>query len=185
MKRRIFLAKSAAFSAASMAGLTIYSCNTKKKPVKPMRVPGPNDTINLGFVGLGMRFVQLFKDFKDIKGIKILALSDIDDKRIERGRTMVDTLYGPNEKPCDTYKDFRELISRDDLDGVIVATPDHWHAIITIMAIKEGKDVYCEKPVAHSIAEGRAIVDAATKYNRIVQVGSQQRSFEGFRTAVN
>jgi len=150
-----------------------------------MRVPGPNDTINLGFVGLGMRFKQLFNEFKKIEGVRVLAVSDIDNKRIERATSMVNNHYGTKEKACSSYKDFRELIARGDIDGVIVATPDHWHAIITVMAIKEGKDVYCEKPVTHTISEGRALIDAATEYGRIVQVGSQQRSSKDFRTAVN
>lgn len=74
---------------------------------------------------------------------------------------------------------------RKDIDGVVIATPDHWHAIITVMAIKAGKDVYCEKPVTHTINEGRAVIDAAAKYGRIVQAGSQQRSSKNFRDAVN
>lgn len=185
MERREFIAKSTVLTAASLAGITIFSCKPKNKAIKVMRVPGANDTINLGFVGLGMRFNQLFNEFRKIEGIKILAVSDIDDKRIEKATTMVNNHYGPKEKACDSYKDFRELIARDDIDGIVVATPDHWHAIITVMSIKAGKDVYCEKPVTHTITEGRAVVDAATKYGRIVQVGSQQRSYEGFRKVVN
>lgn len=181
MKRRDFITKTSVLAAASLAGITIYSCKTKNKPTKTK----PNDTINLGFVGLGMRFTQLFDEFKNLEGIKILAVSDIDDQRIDRATTLVNAYYGKNEKACAGYKDFRELIIRKDIDGVIIATPDHWHAIITVMAIKEGKDVYCEKPVTHTITEGRAVIDAAAKYGRIVQVGSQQRSSKNFRDAVN
>lgn len=185
MERREFITKSTILTAAGLAGITMFSCKPKNKPTKVIRVPDPNDTINLGFVGLGMRFNQLFNEFKKIEGVKILAVSDIDDKRIEKATLMVNNHNGPKEKACDSYKDFRELIIRDDIDGVVIATPDHWHAIITVMAIKEGKDVYCEKPVTHTIAEGRAVVDAASKYERIVQVGSQQRSHKAFRDAVN
>lgn len=185
MERRDFLRNSTILTTASLAGLTIYSCNPNDRSIKTMRVPGPNDTINLGFIGLGMRARQLINEFNRIQGIKILAVCDIDDKRIERAALMINNHYGPNEKACDTYKDFRELIERDDIDGVVVATPDHWHAIMTVMAIKSGKDVYCEKPITHTIDEGRAIIDAATKYGRIVQVGSQQRSHQAFRDAVN
>ncbi|NQU53439.1 MAG: Gfo/Idh/MocA family oxidoreductase [Bacteroidetes bacterium] len=185
MERREFITKSTILTAAGLAGITMFSCKPQNKPTKGMRVPGPNDTINLGFVGLGMRFNQLFNEFKKIEGLKILAVSDIDDKRIEKATLMVNNHNGPQENTCDSYKDFRELITRDDIDGVVIATPDHWHAIITVMAIKEGKDVYCEKPVTHTIAEGRAVVDAASKYERIVQVGSQQRSHKAFRDAVN
>ncbi len=185
MKRRDFITKSTVLTAGSLAGITIYSCKPKNKPIKTMRVPGPNDTINLGIIGLGMRARQLIHEFIKLAGVKILAVSDIDDMRIEKATSMINNHYGPTEKTCDSYKDFRELIARDDIDGVIIATPDHWHAIMTVMAIKEGKDVYCEKPVTHTISEGRAVVDAATKYGRIVQVGSQQRSHDAFRKAVN
>jgi predicted dehydrogenase len=185
MERRAFIKKSSILAAAGLAGITIYSCKSKNKQVKAMKVPGPNDTINLGFIGLGMRFNQLFNEFKNIPGVKIVAVSDIDDKRIEKGALMVNNHNGTKEKACDTYKDFRELITRGDIDGVVIATPDHWHAIITVMAIKEGKDVYCEKPVTHTIHEGRQVIDAAAKYGRIVQVGSQQRSHKAFRDAVN
>jgi predicted dehydrogenase len=185
MKRRDFLARTGALSAASLAGMTVYSCNSKYKSAKEMTVPGPNDTINLGFIGVGLRFMQLFDEFKNLPGTRMVAVSDIDDKRIERARNMIDAHYNPGEKSCAGYKDFRELLEREDIDGVVVVTPDHWHAIMTIMAIRHGKDVYCEKPVSHTIEEGRAIVEAANKYQRIVQVGSQQRSHEAFRTAVN
>ncbi|MBT7464116.1 MAG: Gfo/Idh/MocA family oxidoreductase, partial [Bacteroidetes bacterium] len=185
MERRKFIRSSTILTSASLAGLTLYSCNQNDKSIKSMRVPGPNDTINLGIIGLGMRARQLIAEFNRIQGVKILAVCDIDDQRIERAALMINDHYGPKEKPVETYKDFRELIERDDIDGIIVATPDHWHAIMTVMAIKSGKDVYCEKPITHTIDEGRAIIDAATKYGRIVQVGSQQRSHNAFRDAVN
>jgi len=182
MERRNFIKTSTIVTSGAIAGLTLYSCNPNNSG---MKIPGPNDTINLGLIGLGMRARQLINEFHRIPRVKFLAICDIDDKRIERAATMIDTHNGPGEKPCTRYKDFRELLDRDDIDGVIVATPDHWHAIITIMAIKKGKDVYCEKPVTHTIEEGRAVVDATKKYDRIVQVGSQQRSHEAFRDAVN
>jgi predicted dehydrogenase len=187
MERRDFLKNSTLLTAAGLAGISIFSCKTgsKEKNSKAMRVPGPNDTINLGFIGLGMRFTQLFHEFRNIEGVKIVAVSDIDDKRIERAASLVNNFYGTQETACGTYKDFRELLARNDIDGIVVATPDHWHAIITLMAIEEGKDVYCEKPVTHTIFEGRQVVEAADKYGRIVQVGSQQRSHKAFRDAVN
>jgi predicted dehydrogenase len=150
-----------------------------------MKVPGPNDTINLGLIGLGMRTRQLINEFNRIPRVKILAVCDIDDRRIELASSTINNHYGPGEQACATYKDFRELIEREDIDGVVVATPDHWHAIMTVMAIKKGKDVYCEKPMTHTIEEGQALMEAAKKYERIVQVGSQQRSHTPFRDAVN
>lgn len=185
MKRKDFITSSAILAGGSLAGLTLYSCNSGGQSKKGMRVPGPNDTINLGLIGLGMRARQLINEFVSIQGVRIIAVCDIDDKRIELASSILNGLYGEGEKACTTYKDFRELLNRKDIDGVIVATPDHWHAIITVMAIKKGKDVYCEKPVTHTIFEGQEVVKAAKKYGRIVQVGSQQRSDPGFREAVN
>lgn len=185
MKRKDFIKSSGIIAGGTLAGLTLYSCNTGGKPVNRMSVPGPNDTINLGLIGLGMRTRQLISEFIRIPGVKIIAVCDIDDKRIEMASSIINNHYGGGEKTCSTYKDFRELLEREDIDGVVVATPDHWHAIIAVMAIKMGKDVYCEKPVTHTIHEGRELVKAAEKYSRIVQVGSQQRSDPSFRDAVN
>ncbi len=184
MKRRNFVKKSSLLTAAGLAGVTIFPDCTNRM-LNPIGTVSPNDMINLGFIGLGMRGRKLIEQFNDLPGVKILAVSDIDDKRIAKAVNMVNSFYGPNEKACASYKDFRELLDRKDIDGVIVATPDHWHAIQTILAIKMGKDVYCEKPVTHTISEGRRVIDVATKYGRIVQVGSQQRSHKAFRDAVN
>lgn len=180
MKRRNFVKTSTVIAAGSLAGLTIYSCN----PARKMKVPGPNDTIQLGMIGMGMRGKQLLNEFFRIPGIRIMAISDIDDKRLKTYSKIIDEHYGSGD-PCSGYKDFRELIARSDLDGVIIATPDHWHGIMAVMAIESGKDVYVEKPMTHTIEEGQAIVKAAKKYDRIVQVGSQQRSDPNFRAAVN
>src|SRR5204862_7450278 len=86
-------------------------------------------------------------------------------------------------KGCDAYNDFRDLIGRKDLDAVLVCTPDHWHAIPVIAACKAGKDIYCQKPLALTIAEGRAMSGAVKKYHRVFQCGSQQRSDANFRRA--
>jgi predicted dehydrogenase len=85
--------------------------------------------------------------------------------------------------PCAAYNDFRELLARKDIDGVVIATPDHWHAIPSIAAAAAGKDIYCEKPMSHSVLEGRAMVNAVRKHGRVFQVGSMQRSSREFRTA--
>ena len=95
---------------------------------------------------------------------------------------MVAKKYG--SKPCDTYVDYRELCARDDLDVVIVATPDHWHAVQALKALRNGKDIYCEKPVTHFFAEGRALYREVAKRKAIFQTGSQQRSATVFRKAV-
>jgi len=185
MKRKDFIKNSTILASGSLVGLSLYSCNPDGLSKRKMTVPGPNDTINLGIIGLGMRARQLCNEFFRIPRVKILAICDIDDKRLEATSSIINNHYGSGEPACTTYKDFRELLDRPDLDGIVVATPDHWHGIMTVMAIKKGKDVYVEKPVTHTIEEGQAIVHAAKKYERIVQVGSQQRSDPSFRAAVN
>src|SRR5206468_4235149 len=90
---------------------------------------------------------------------------------------------GLDANKVQTYADFRRVLDRKDIDAVVIATPDHWHALITIMACQSGKDVYVEKPLALTIEEGRKMVEAARQYNRIVQVGTQQRSARHFARA--
>jgi predicted dehydrogenase len=112
--------------------------------------------------------------------VELVAVADPDES--QAGRVVKD-MAGKGFKP-EVYEDFRKLLERKDVDLVIVGTPDHWHAIVTILACQAGKDVYVEKPCSHNIAEGRAMVSAARKYKRVVQVGQQQRSDPHFREAM-
>ena len=88
------------------------------------------------------------------------------------------------KEKVEAYKDFRQLLDRNDIDAVIVATPDHWHALLTVVACRAGKDVYVEKPLSLTVREGRVMVDAARKHKRVVQVGAQQRSGEHYAAAM-
>jgi len=121
------------------------------------------------------------RDFLRLEEIECLAVSDVDERRIAEGQALVEKAR--DRKP-DGYQDFRKIIDRKDIDVVIIGTPDHWHALPTISACEAGKDVYVEKPLATSIEEGRAMVTAARKYDRVVQVGTQQRSARHFAEAV-
>jgi predicted dehydrogenase len=112
----------------------------------------------------------------------------VDTTRRENAKKMVEDRYAKDEKKgtykgCDAYVDFHELVGRKDIDAVVIATPDHWHAIPALEAIKNGKDVYCEKPLTLTIHEAKALIDATRKYQRVFQTGSQQRSEKGFRVA--
>jgi predicted dehydrogenase len=100
------------------------------------------------------------------------AVCDVDQHVRAMNRNSLPTLTGK----CDAYDDFRRLLDRQDIDAVVVSTPHHWHTLVTVAACQAGKDVYCEKPLALTIAEDRAIVTAAREHGRIVQTGSQQRS---------
>jgi predicted dehydrogenase len=133
------------------------------------KVTGANNRVRLGFIGVANRGGQLIDAFMTHADMEIVALCDVD----------VQTLAKAKEK-CggtqDTYGDFRKLIERNDIDAVVVATPDHWHAIQTIDACNAGKDVYVEKPVSLTVFEGRQMVKAARRTKRIVQVGTHRRS---------
>ncbi len=137
---------------------------------------------------MGTQNRGLLNGFIGREEVRVLAVCDVDKTRREAAKQTVDTYYQNHKKiaappPCVAYGDFRELVARKDLDGVVIATPDHWHSIIAIAALEEGKHVYCEKPMAHSIAEARAMVKAVRKNKRILQVGSMQRSSREFRAS--
>jgi predicted dehydrogenase len=118
----------------------------------------------------------------------VIAAADCDSIRLQDMQKIVDAetekAKGQVYKGFKQYAEYRELLARTDIDGVIIATPDHWHAVMTIEACRAGKDVYVEKPMSHSIVEGRAMVNAVKKYNRVLQVGNMQRSWRDFRHAV-
>jgi hypothetical protein len=118
---------------------------------------------------------------------QVVAVCDVDTTRRDHHRKMADEFYtikGNTEfKGCTGYKDFRDLLARRDIDAVVIAVPDHWHAYIAIAACEAGKDVYCEKPLSLTIHEARAMVQAARKYDRVFQTGSMQRSSNEFRQA--
>jgi predicted dehydrogenase len=118
---------------------------------------------------------------------QIMAVCDVDTKRAEEGKQLVNEFYTKkNGKPYDgvkVYHDYQALLQNKDIDGVLISTPDHWHALIGMAAVRAGKDVYCQKPTSLTIAEGRALSDAVKSTGRIFQIGSQQRSSTQFRYA--
>jgi predicted dehydrogenase len=148
---------------------------------------GPNDRITLGFIGTGTQGRGLLNNFLRQPDTRVLAVCDVDTTRREHHQKIVDDFYSAQKKSeakgCDAYKDFGELIARKDIDAVVIATPDHWHAYIAIAACNAGKDVYCEKPLSLTIHEARAMVNAARKNERVFQTGSMQRSSSEFRKA--
>lgn len=133
------------------------------------RILGANDRIRLGFVGVANRGSQLLDAFNVHADAEIAALCDVDSRTLAKAGEK----YGDKPFLC---ADFRKLYERDDLDGIVLATPDHWHAIQTVDACKAGKDVYVEKPLCVTVVEGRTMVEAARKHRRVVQVGIHRRS---------
>ncbi len=144
---------------------------------KPGR-PGPNDRMLIGHIGVGgmgtghLNFIQGNKKFQSG------ALCDVDQKRLAKAAEIVGT-------KIPTYGDYRKLLEQKDLDGVIIAAPDHWHGLITVQACQADKHVYCEKPLSETIDEGNAMIAAAKRSGSVVQVGSQARSTDGGRLAWN
>ena len=166
VSRRWFLGRSAA------AGLAIGSSFPFIRSAWA-RAAGANDKIRLGVIGCGDMGQGDLECFFQNPEIDCAVLCDVDDARLAKGVEL--TLKHRGRKP-DTAKDFRGVLDRNDIDVVLVATPDHWHALPTVMACQAGKDVYVEKPLAKTIDEGRAMLEAARRHNRVVQMGSQWRS---------
>jgi len=180
--RREFLQDSAAIGAA--AGLSVLRPErlAAQSAASAARVPGSNDRIRVGLIGCGGMGQTDLRDFLKNPRVQCIALCDVDDSQSAATRAWVTQQDGQN--PDLITRDFRSVLDRKDIDAVIVGTPDHWHALPTILACQAGKDVYVEKPLSISIGEGRAMVTAARKYNRIVQMGTQQRSALHFAEAV-
>jgi len=141
----------------------------------------PSDRIVMAGIGYGMQGGSNMKNFLEIDGVQWVAVCDLDEGHLRKASEIVNQKYG--NKDCATYKDFRELFARGDLDAVSIAVPDHWHAILSITAVRAGLDVYGEKPFTHSLREGRALCDAVKRYGRVWQTGSWQRSVDNFHRA--
>ncbi len=145
-----------------------------------------SNRITLGCIGVGKQGTSLEQVFLNEQGAEVVAVCDVDSLKLQRGRNIAEKYYARQKpagvyKGCVAYKDFRDLLARDDIDGVVVATPDHWHAIIAIQAARAGKDIYCEKPISQTVAEAREMVKVVKSYGRIFQAGSMQRSDSRFR----
>ncbi|MBN2019316.1 MAG: Gfo/Idh/MocA family oxidoreductase [Sedimentisphaerales bacterium] len=137
----------------------------------------PSNRITIGIIGTGSQGILNLRGFINKPLAEIVAVCDVDLSHREQARRRAKLPEGSS------YNDFRELLARDDIDAVVVSTPDHWHALISITAAKAGKDVYCEKPLAYNVAEGRALCDTVKRYGRVLQTGSHQRSDKNFRLA--
>lgn len=138
------------------------------------RVLGANERVNIGLIGCGTRGMAVARLMREVPNVAFVAVCDVYEPNAAKAKTWAGG-------DCQAYGDFRKVLDRKDVDAVLVATPDHWHAIPTVLACQAGKDVYVEKPLAHNIREGRAMVEAARKHQRIVQVGTQHRSAEHYR----
>lgn len=164
-------------SALGAAGLTI---------LPGFKSFAANENINLGFIGLGRQAMFLLNGFINIDGVKVLAAADVYGIKRQRFEQRVSEHYKSKGTSVDvnTYEKYQDLLARKDIDAVVIAVPDHWHALIALDALKSGKDVYLEKPLTFTIQEGKTLRKAVRKYDRILGVGSQQRSDPNFQHAV-
>ena len=163
--------------------------------------PAASDRIVVGAIGMGAQGMFDTKRVMADPGVQVVAVCDVsaggsgypkwygtDLGGRGPAKDAVDKFYAEknrsgNNKDCVTYTDFRELLARDDIDAVIIATPDHWHAVVAVAAARQGKDIYCEKPLSLTVAGAQAMVRAVRRYDRVFQTGSQQRSDHRFRFA--
>ena len=141
----------------------------------------PSNRIVMGDIGVGSQGTGDMQGFLQKSGVQMVAVCDVDKSHRDRAKKIVDSKYG--NQSCTSHLDYRELIGRGDLDAVMLAMPDHWHALPAIAAAKAGLDIHGQKPLARSVREGRAICDAVHRYGRVWQTGSQQRSDQKFRRA--
>ncbi len=201
VSRRRFLKRAAAASTSVLAAPLFVPASVLGRDGNV----APSERIVMGCIGTGGRGTNNMKTFLGQKDVQVVAVCDVEkgSQRYSQGRTAgreparewVEKHYagtavaGANKgvagayKGCKSLRDFRELLAIRDIDAVSVATPDHWHALISIAAANAGKDVYCEKPLANSVAEGRAVVEAVERNHRVLQTGSHERSRDNARFA--
>lgn len=180
MNRRKFIEKSAVLSAFMIVPRFVLGGKG---------YTAPSDLITLGCIGAGKQAFDLKKSFLDTGEVKILAAADVYGIKVKRFADEVNQYYAAQAgqshyAAMTTYADFRDLLARQDIDAVVIAVPDHWHSVCAILAARAGKDIYCEKPLSKTIAEGRAMVHETRKHKRVFQTGSMQRSWAEFRQAV-
>ena len=182
INRRVFLSK----TAAATAGLAAL-------PIRGRAQTSANDTVNVAVIGLRGdnkghptwtargRGQDHYEHLAAIRNVRISHVVDVDERHFKTSLPFVKEKWGGDPK---TETDFRRVLDNRDVDAVTIAAPDHWHALMTIWACQAGKDVYVEKPISHNLVEGRRMIQAARRYNRIVAVGTQRRSGPGLAKAV-
>jgi len=157
-------------------------------PASVFGAGAPSERIAVGCIGVGRMGNGDLGDALGLPQVQVVAVCDLDSKRVKMAQKRVESTYakrspGGEYKGCATYGDFRELIARSDIDAVQISTPDHWHALPALEAARNGKDIFMQKPCSLTIQEGRVVSDTVRRYNRIFQIGSQQRSDKRFRQA--
>jgi hypothetical protein len=195
ISRRDFLRRSATAAGAAFVAPTIIPASALGRN----GTVAPSNRITMGFIGvggqggghlLGGAWTYLTGGYSAREDVQVLAVCDVRKERRENAFSSVNQNYAATRgtekfKSCEAYVDFRDVLARDDIDAVLIATPAHWHATMAVMAVEAGKDVYCEKPSAVTLRESAAVLSAVRRYGRVYQAGTQQRSEYGgkFRMA--
>jgi len=176
LSRRSFLKRSAATAAALTAPMVVPGS------VLGRGAPAPSEQIVMGVIGYGGRCGAILPHFMSFDDVRCIAVSDCRADRLAAAKKVVDARYGNQD--CAAYPDFRDLLARDDIDAVLIATGDRWHTPHSILAAKSGKDIYCEKPISLTIGESRAMVETMARYGTVYQAGHQRRSVASYRFQV-
>lgn len=173
LTRRSFLLKSAAVAGAGVAAAGL-------RPSAWAAAIGANDAVRLGIIGCGAKAIAHIKQLLKRTDVRIVALCDVDPQQLAKAQAELKA----GAAGVFTSGDPRAVLARNDVDAVLIVTPNHWHALLTVWACQAGKDVYVEKPMSHTVWEGRKMVEAAAKYGRVVQVGTQYRSEDGLAAGI-
>jgi hypothetical protein len=174
--RRTFIGR-----AAALSGTLVLPWITRSSALGKEGNTVPSERITVGLIGHGCMGRGHLHRLAGDPGIQVLAVCDVDTMRRDEGKQRVEATYAARSsagahRGCDPYNDYRELLARADIDAVVIATPDHWHTMQSVHAMRAGKDVYCEKPISLTVREGRRLVETAQRYSRIFQTGTQYRS---------
>jgi predicted dehydrogenase len=175
ISRRRFIQTTAGAAATTFAAPYIIT----SKALGADGVAAASNRINVATIGHGNQMPGLFYTVRDSGQSQVVAVCDVQKRRREEWKGKAEEKY----KGVSAYNDFRDVLARSDIDAIVVATPDHWHAPITVAAAKAGKDIYCEKPLSLTVREARAMAEAVRRYDRVLQTGSMQRSMGQFRQA--
>jgi predicted dehydrogenase len=182
ISRRRFLNHSVRLGGVLAAGAAASYVVPSSALGKDGSVP-PSERITMGGIGLGGQGTRDLRNFMTQPDVQFIAVCDVDSQHCERAKGFVDENYG--NKDCTMFDDFRRLLARDDIDAILTATGDRWHSLVAIHTARAGKDIYCEKPMSLTIAEGRAVADTTKRYGTVYQCGTQRRSMRSFAFAVH
>jgi hypothetical protein len=166
---------------SGIAGIVTFPNVVASSALGTAGAAAATERITMGAIGVGGRGRKIMEALIGRKDCRMVAVCDVDSGRLKQARDIVNNKYGNSD--CAAYRDYRELLTRDNIDAVLIASPDQWHVLQSIEAARAGKDIYLEKPLGLSVAEDIALRDAIKKYNRVFQFGTQQRSGRNFRFA--